>query len=64
MSATLRDAEVNRAIKLLRQAVGLGYRDLNAYRTESAIDPLRDLDEFRLLMMDLAMPADPLARDR
>ncbi len=64
MSAALKDAEVNRAIKLLRQAVGLGYRDLNAYRTESAIDPLRDLDEFQLLMMDLAMPADPLARDR
>jgi eukaryotic-like serine/threonine-protein kinase len=64
MSAILRDAEEVRAMTLLRQAVRMGYRDLNVYRTESAIDPLRERDEFRLLMMDLAMPADPLARDR
>jgi hypothetical protein len=62
-SAILKDAEVDRALTLLRQAVGLGYRDLNVYRTESAFDPLRDRDEFRLLMMDLAMPAYPMAQN-
>jgi tetratricopeptide (TPR) repeat protein len=64
MSAILRDAEAGRAMTLLRQAVKMGYRDLNVYRTESTIDPLRERDEFRMLMMDLAMPADPWARER
>jgi serine/threonine protein kinase/tetratricopeptide (TPR) repeat protein len=63
-SAILKEAEVNRAMTLLRRAVVLGYRDLNVYRTESTIDPLRERDEFRMLMMDLAMPADPWARER
>ena len=63
MSTTLSLAEANRAMTQLRQAAGLGYRDLNAYRTEIALNPLRGRDDFRLLMMDLAMPADPLARD-
>ena len=34
------------------------------YRTESALDPLRGRDDFRLLMMDLVVPADPFARGR
>jgi hypothetical protein len=46
---------------VLRQAVAMGYCNPDAYRTESALDPLRDRDDFRLLMMDLAMPADPFA---
>jgi len=28
-------------------------------RIESALDPLRSRDDFRLLMMDLAFPAEP-----
>jgi serine/threonine protein kinase/tetratricopeptide (TPR) repeat protein len=52
------------AMAVLRRAVAMGYRDANAYRTESALDPLRDRDDFRLLMMDLAMPADPFAAAR
>ena len=43
----------------LRRAVALGYRNPDAYRTESALDPLRNRADFRLLMMDLAFPADP-----
>src|SRR5271156_2933496 len=43
-----------KAMAVLRQAVTTGYRNLNAYRTESALDPLRDRPDFRLLMMDLA----------
>ena len=46
---------------VLRQAVAMGYRSPHVYRAESALDPLRDRDDFRLLMMDLAMPADPFA---
>ena len=40
----------------------MGYRSRHAYRTENALDPLRGRDDFRLLMMDLSMPADPFAR--
>ena len=49
---------------LLRRAVGMGYRNLDAYRTEDALDPLRDRPDFRLLMMDLAMPAEPFTAGR
>ena len=47
---------------LLFKAAGMGYRDRDAYRTEAALDGLRDRDDFKALMMDLAMPADPIAR--
>jgi eukaryotic-like serine/threonine-protein kinase len=47
---------------LLRKAAGLGYRNTGCCRTEEALDPLRDRDDFRALMLDLAMPADPIAR--
>jgi hypothetical protein len=43
---------------LLHEAVAKGYRNPNAYRTEDALDPLRDRQDFRLLMMDLAFPAE------
>ena len=33
-------------------------------RTEDALDPLRGRDDLKLLMMDLAMPADPFAAAR
>ncbi len=64
VSSSERDAEIDAAIALLRQAVSLGYRNPESYRTEDALGPLRGRDEFRLLMMDLAMPADPLAGER
>jgi serine/threonine-protein kinase len=57
-------AEADRAMTDLRRAVAAGYRDLAALRTETALDPLRGRDDFRLLMMDLAMPADPFAVPR
>jgi hypothetical protein len=49
------------AMAVLRRAVAMGYRNPRVYRAESALDPLRGRDDFRLLMMDLAMPADPFA---
>jgi hypothetical protein len=39
----------------------MGYRSLNAFSSEEALDSLRSRDDFRALMMDLAMPADPFA---
>jgi hypothetical protein len=40
----------------------MGYRSLDAYRTDDALDPLRGRDDFRLLMLDLAFPAETFAR--
>lgn len=51
--------EADAAMALLRKAVEMGYSAVDAYRTEDALDPLRGRDDFRLLMMDLTMPADP-----
>jgi serine/threonine-protein kinase len=61
VSAAEGEEEATRAMGLLLKAVGLGYRDANGFRTESALDPLRARADFQLLMMDLAMPAEPLA---
>jgi serine/threonine-protein kinase len=55
-------AEADRAVDWLRQAVAAGYRKLAVLRTDHDLDPLRSRDDFQLLMMDLAMPDDPLAR--
>ena len=48
----------------LRRAVAMGYRESDEYGREPALDPLRGRDDFRLLMMDLAFPADPFAAAR
>ena len=54
-------SEANAAMVLLRRDAGMGYASLDAYRTEDALDPLRSRDDFRLLLMDLAFPADAFA---
>ncbi len=61
VSAGEADAEAAKALALLWRAVAMGYRLFASYRTETALDPLRDRPEFRLLMMDVAMPAEPFA---
>ena len=48
----------------LRRAAAMGYRNPAVYRYEPALAPLRGRDDFRLLMMDLAFPADPFAAAR
>jgi tetratricopeptide (TPR) repeat protein len=55
-------SEGDAAMGLVRKAVEMGYRSMDAYRTEGALDPLRGREDFKLLMMDLAFPAEPLAR--
>jgi hypothetical protein len=54
--------EADAAMTLLHRAVGAGYRNPDAYRTEDALDPLRGRPDFRLLLMDLALPAEPFSK--
>ena len=53
--------EADKAMALLRRAVADGYRNADAMAREIALAPLRDRPDFRLLMLDLAFPADPFA---
>jgi hypothetical protein len=64
VSAAEAASEAETAMVLLHRAVGMGYRYPDAYRTEDALDLLRGRDDFRLLLMDLTMPAEPFARQR
>jgi serine/threonine-protein kinase len=61
VSAGEATSEADAAMSLLWEAVGMGYRNTDAYLTADALDPLRDRDDFRLLMMDLVFPAEPFA---
>jgi serine/threonine-protein kinase len=56
------ESEADRAMALLKEAAAMGYRNPDYYHIESALDPLRGRDDFRLLMLDLAFPAEPFAR--
>ena len=56
--------QAEQAMAVLRQAVTLGFRNPDAHRTGSALDPLRNRRNFRILMMDLVFPAQPLANTR
>ncbi len=40
----------------------MGLSDTHVWKNDPDFDPLRDRDDFRLMMMDLAFPADPIAR--
>ncbi len=63
-SQSERETEAENALALLQRAITLGYRDPVTFRTETALDPLRSRDKFRLMMMDLAMPGSPFAAPR
>jgi serine/threonine-protein kinase len=54
-------SHAERAMAVLRQACAGGYRDRALLRVEPGLDPLRGRADFQLLMMDLALPADPFA---
>jgi hypothetical protein len=56
--------EAAKAMALLRRAAEMGFSDVAAYRNESGLDPLHDRPEFRMLMLDLAFPGEPLAPER
>jgi hypothetical protein len=55
-------AHAERAMTGLREAIGKADRKLDILRTDTDLDSLRSRLDFRILMMDLAMPADPFAR--
>ena len=48
---------------ILRQAVAIGFRSARRYRTEPALAPLRDRDDFRLLISGSG-DAGPATRPR
>jgi eukaryotic-like serine/threonine-protein kinase len=54
--------QAEKAMAVLRQAVAMGYRSPDAFRTESALDALRKRTDFRALTLDLAFPTEPFAR--
>ena len=58
------EAEAVQAMALLKKAVRMGFRGIARYRTETALDVLRDREDFRMLMMDVAFPADAYVRGR
>ena len=53
VSAAEGKAEADQAMTLLRKAVGIGYRDPVAFRTDSALDPLRQREDFQKLLQEL-----------
>ena len=64
MSAAEAEDQAARAIAALSRASGMGYRNAHAWQTDSALDPLRSRDDFRLLMMDVDFPAEAFAATR
>ena len=50
----------DRAMVELRQAVAVGIKPLEDYRTDPNLDPLRGREDFRAILMDLAFPVNPL----
>jgi serine/threonine protein kinase len=52
----------DQAIDDLRRSAAMGYRNPVAYRSDPALAPLRGRDDLRLLLLDLAFPANPFAR--
>jgi hypothetical protein len=54
--------EADRAMEDLRRAVATGSAEFDVFRTEAALDPLRGRDDFQLLLLDLAFPAEAFAR--
>ena len=50
-----------KAMDVLRRAVSLGYRCSHAHRSEDALGALRGRLDFKLLLMDLSVSAEPFA---
>jgi hypothetical protein len=52
------------AVDRLNKLIAAGFRMRHWFANDRQLDALRGRDDFRLLMMDLAMPAEPFARAR
>ncbi len=46
-------AEAEQAMALLRKAVGMGYLDAVAFRTDSALDTYRQREDFKKLLQEV-----------
>ena len=46
-------AHADQAMALLRKAVDASFGDINLYRTEGALDPLREREDFKKLLAEL-----------
>jgi serine/threonine-protein kinase len=64
VSATDGEAQAGKAMDLLRRAVAGGYRDSDEMSGNSAFAAIRGRADFRALIMDMAMPAEPFAKVR
>jgi eukaryotic-like serine/threonine-protein kinase len=62
IAADVGHVDAGLAMQWLRRDVAAGYRSFGAYRNESGLNPIRSRPDFRLLMMDLAFPAEPFVR--
>ena len=51
----------DQAMQALRRSVAGGFKTREIYRTSPELEPLHDRDDFRTLLMDLALPLDPFA---
>ena len=56
MTAAEGQAEADRAMRWLHQAVAAGYRNAALLQRDYYLDPLRSRSDFQLLMMDLWFP--------
>lgn len=61
LSAADGKAAEEKAMQKLLRAIGLGYRNVALISRDPDLNALRDRDDFKSLMLDLAMPADPFA---
>ena len=61
VSAAEGTAEADQAMALIWKAVDMGYRDGEAFRTDWALDPIHDREEFKKLLAELekTSPAKP-----
>jgi hypothetical protein len=64
VSAAEAHDDAEKAIVALKRAAAMGYRNARVWGTDSALDPLRSRDDFRLLMMDVDFPAEAFVATR
>src|SRR5262249_25722210 len=62
LSSAEGQAEADRALHWLRQALAAGYRVAGLMQRDTDLDPLRSRPDSQLLMMDEAFPGEPFAR--
>jgi hypothetical protein len=57
MSSADGKTEAIQAMAALRKALGMGFRNAAAFRTEPALDPLRQREDFQKLLAELEQDA-------